>query len=90
MVSSIGSSTNNLAKYLANFFTPFIHLEYVIKYYGIVRNIKEFVELICRKHRTYECMIVSFDSKSFFTNVLFERTIDINLVRNNEHNKTFR
>ena len=35
-------------------------------------------------------MTVSFDLKSFFTNVLFEGTIDINLERNNEHNKTFR
>ena len=75
IVSNINTATYNLAKYLTKLLAPLKELEYIIK------STKNFIGKVKSKEVPNGYQMVSFDIKSFFTNVPLDRTIDIVLRR---------
>ena len=69
------TATYNLAKYLTKLLAPLRESEYIIK------SAKNFIGKVKSKEVPNGYQMVSFDIKSFFTNVPLDRTIDIVLRR---------
>ena len=79
IVSNINTATYQLAKHLSKVLSPLRESEHNIK------STKDFIRQIKNEFISAWCEMVSFDMKSFFTNVPLDRTIDIILRRIYDH-----
>lgn len=75
IVSSIGSPTQHLAKYLASQLQPIAN-----NAASYIRNTEHFIEMLGQVQISPEDLLVSFDVVSLFTNVPVGETLDI--IRN--------
>ena len=81
IISNIGTSSYNLAKYLAKLLSPLGKSEYT------VQSTNEFVTYIRNQQVPEGHKLISFDVSALFTNVPLDNTIEIVLKRIYEHNE---
>ena len=81
IVSSIGTTSYHIAKYLAKLLSPLARNQYT------VNNTKHFINDIRHINIPIEYTMVSFDVSSLFTNVPLDLTIDIILRRIYDENQ---
>ena len=81
IISNIGTATYKTSKYLAKILTPLTTSDYN------VASSKEFINMLKPLFINEDCVLVSFDVCSLFTNVPLDATLDIIMKKIYQENK---